>query len=842
MVNRAAPVNHEQVCERHLGERGSRGARLSRALLAAAGLSGIACAALEEPPHGREGPGNTPNAVAPALQSSCGYVATTGNYGVWSGGYQSWVRVSNVEGPVATEFQVWLDLGGSTLADGYMATFSPAEEGRYHVFSPSWLQWQRIPVGGSFEFGFVGQGAPSAVTPYVISVNGERCDTSAPELALAVNQRLFTSPGVLQLTATATDDVAVAGVTFRRDGEILGVDRTAPYTLEVSVTDALNGYHRYSATAIDPSGNEATAEKRVRIAIGERFLGSAPDSPADYTTFTPYFNQVTPENGGKWGTVEAVRDEMDWTQLDAAFEFAQANGFPFKHHALVWGQQQPSWLAELPPEEQLEELREWMELLADRYGDVEMIDVVNEPLHAPPSYTEALGGAGETGWDWMIRSFELAREYFPNSELILNDYQILMMDEFTTEYLTLIELLQERDLIDAIGEQGHFLERAETDVVEANLARLAATGLPLYISEFDVNIADDALHANRLRDLFTVFWENASVIGVTHWGHLEGSVWRPQAYLVRTDGTERPGLEWLMCYIRELGYCTVPEYVPAPRTGGEYGIVLEAEEYDDGAGIAALGGVVAYTDDGDWVRYDRVVFQDDWDRLWVTYSKGNEEVGSISIHLDELASEPLVTVPLPSTGGWGTSSTLEIPWVPISGERDVFVRFNAVGSVGNLDSIRFGRPLPAGELVANGDFEAGIGGWSTWGGVLTATTNRAHGGAQSLLVSARTQGAGTAAYDITNAVIPGALYQASFWVTIGGAASAPVNVTAKIACAGESDAYPWLANSASVPDGEWVELTGALQVPDCDLTQLQVYVEGPPAGVDLYVDDVSIAP
>jgi site-specific recombinase XerD len=37
---------------------------------------------------------------------------------------------------------------------------------------------------------------------------------------------------------------------------------------------------------------------------------------------------VTPENAGKWNSVEAQRDVMTWDQLDAAYAFAKANGLP----------------------------------------------------------------------------------------------------------------------------------------------------------------------------------------------------------------------------------------------------------------------------------------------------------------------------------------------------------------------------------------------------------------------------------------------------------------------------------------------------------------------------------
>ena len=58
-----------------------------------------------------------------------------------------------------------------------------------------------------------------------------------------------------------------------------------------------------------------------------------------------------------------------------------------------------------------------MAALAARYPDVDFVDVVNEPLHAVPSYAAALGGAGATGYDWVLTAFEMAREHFPGAEL-----------------------------------------------------------------------------------------------------------------------------------------------------------------------------------------------------------------------------------------------------------------------------------------------------------------------------------------------------------------------------------------------------------------------------------------
>ena len=161
----------------------------------------------------------------------------------------------------------------------------------------------------------------------------------------------------------------------------------------------------------------ATGQLQAQLAENKcKFLGNVipGTTPAD---FKNYWNQVTPENAGKWGSVEATRDEMNWTALDNAYNFAKENNLPFKQHTLVWGQQQPSWIGALSPEEQKEEVEEWIKAFCERFPETDFIDVVNEPLHAVPNYSPALGGAGATGWDWVIWSFEKARQYCPNANL-----------------------------------------------------------------------------------------------------------------------------------------------------------------------------------------------------------------------------------------------------------------------------------------------------------------------------------------------------------------------------------------------------------------------------------------
>jgi GH35 family endo-1,4-beta-xylanase len=586
----------------------------------------------------------------------------------------------------------------------------------------------------------------------------------------------------------------------------------------------------------------------VDITVNQiKFFGTAAGSAQDYAVLLNWFDQITPENAGKWGSVEATRDVMNWQPLDDAYNFAKLNHLPFKFHTLIWGQQQPAWMTGLPADQQLAEIEQWMAAVAARYPDIDLIDVVNEPLNNPAGYREALGGAGATGYDWVIKSFQMARAHFPHARLLINEFNTVILGQFTDDYLTVIKLLQDRKLLDGIGEQGHFLERADVAEVKANLDKLGATGLPIYISELDLNFADDARQANVMRDLFKVFWDHPSVGGITHWGFRQGAVWQPNSHLVRSDGTTRPALDWITCYIGGGGdSCTVPPYVPAGWKGGEFGLTFEAEQYDAGQGALALGSVVAYTDDGDWIAFKNVELQPGWNTFWATYAKGNTDPGSISVHLDSLDAAPLFTLDLPPTGSWGTSTTVEQDWPPLSGTHDVYIRFNGASGVANLDNVRIGKPQPQSgvNLVADGGFETGMAGWSAWNGATLAASNaQAHSGSQSLHATNRPNDAQFAVYSLNGKVQTDTTYAVSAWVLINGAGNGTVRLASKVACAGLADTYPWLQNDTAVVPGTWTQLAGNLTIPaGCTPTDVAIFFEGTDPAYDVFVDDVKVVP
>ncbi|MGD0591238.1 MAG: endo-1,4-beta-xylanase [Bacteroidota bacterium] len=306
-----------------------------------------------------------------------------------------------------------------------------------------------------------------------------------------------------------------------------------------------------------------------------KFIGCA-DNGTNVGTdanFTKYWDQLTPGNAGKFGSVATSADSStwNWSNLDIDYNFAKNNHILFKDHNLIWGSQQPAWISATGFDSamQVNALEQWIRMVGNRYPALDMIDVVNEPLsgHNPPdgggsparaNYENALGGSGTTGWDWVVWAFTKAREYIPNAKLLINDYGIINDNSATTSYLQIINLLNGKGLIDGIGVQGHRfeLESADTNVMKGNLDRLAATGLPVYISEFDLgNLSnagtpDDNQQLQLYQKVFPVLWRHPGVKGITFWGYLEGFTWQTTCYLVRADGTARPALLWLAQYVQ----------------------------------------------------------------------------------------------------------------------------------------------------------------------------------------------------------------------------------------------------------------------------------------------------
>ena len=385
-------------------------------------------------------------------------------------------------------------------------------------------------------------------------------------------------------------------------------------------------------------------------------------------TWHDLFNQVSPENAGKWGRVEPVRDSMDFSVLDEQYAYAQDRGLPFLLHSITRLEQEPPWLRHLPPEEIVEEFEEWIAALAERYPDTDLIDVVNEAPHGKLGslpFKQALGGTGETGWDNVREAYRLTRRYFPNAKLLLNDYSVLERSS-ARNYDACARVLYEDGVLDGLGCQGHFLEFGRSPAhINGRLDALTANvPLPVYITEFELAIADDAEQLRRYQEVFGTLWEHPAVQGVTLWGYERGKLWRDDGWLYEdSTGRERPALQWLRDYLRvdNRTMDTLQAEVADSRFG-----------FGDWRDTAAATRVADLTKDSTFLGW-RYVEMDSFDVAIVRHrSTGAGQELRLRFGASDGEMVASVTLPEDMTAGAYRTDTIVLP-TAYTGVRDVFL-------------------------------------------------------------------------------------------------------------------------------------------------------------------------
>jgi len=265
------------------------------------------------------------------------------------------------------------------------------------------------------------------------------------------------------------------------------------------------------------------------------------------------WNQITCENESKWSSVEGNRGIFNWGGADNAFNYAQQHGFTHKFHALVWGAQYPGWLDNLSAGERFTAMTNWFDHAKAHYETLPMIDVVNEAVgkhqDGNPMIKETLGGGGKTGYDWLIKAFEMAYERWPDAILIYNDYNSIRYD--LDNYITLVRTLRDAGApIDAYGNQAHELSSISESELKNNLKKQQdALQMPMFVTELDIDIANDAQQKAQYQIVLPVMWEAPYCAGVTLWGYVHGATWVSNSGLYR-NGEERPAMTWIKEYMQ----------------------------------------------------------------------------------------------------------------------------------------------------------------------------------------------------------------------------------------------------------------------------------------------------
>lgn len=213
-------------------------------------------------------------------------------------------------------------------------------------------------------------------------------------------------------------------------------------------------------------------------------------------------------------------------------------------HVLMW----PSWRWIHPDAIALKDdlpalrqaIEDWVIAMTTRYrGRVDEWDAVNEAY----SNHDILDIFGE---EVMVDWYKLAHAANPEATLYINDNEMVTSGGRITKHLVKYKqqiqmLLDHGAPLHGIGVQGHFAAGLSSpEQVWKSLDQLAEFGLPIKVTEFDINNEDPQLQADFLRDFYTAAFAHESVAGIQMWGFWEGQHWRPDAALFDKDWNLRP--------------------------------------------------------------------------------------------------------------------------------------------------------------------------------------------------------------------------------------------------------------------------------------------------------------
>ena len=296
------------------------------------------------------------------------------------------------------------------------------------------------------------------------------------------------------------------------------------------------------------------------------------------------FNQITAENDMKWERIHPRpgADGYDFAPADAFVEFGDKHGLQLVGHTLVWHNQTPDWVfagaipPPLPPgsavgnepgyfkpiyagprasrEELLARMREHIHTVVGRYkGKVKVWDVVNEALPHKES-DELLRNSlwhQIIGPDYIAKAFQYAHEADPAAILRYNDFGL--EQPWKIEKLGhLIRSLQAQGVpIHAIGTQAHLnLNSSGFASVDRSLAALAQFGLPVHVTELDINnkggenrttAAAESELTRAYENVFRAIMKHRdSVKMVTFWGVNDPSSWIRGGNPLLFDGNCQP--------------------------------------------------------------------------------------------------------------------------------------------------------------------------------------------------------------------------------------------------------------------------------------------------------------
>ncbi len=300
--------------------------------------------------------------------------------------------------------------------------------------------------------------------------------------------------------------------------------------------------------------------QKLGLQVGAAVDPARFSEPLYAETVANQFNMVEPENAMKWPATEPARGQFSFAAGDQVVEFAEAHQMKVRGHNLLWGISNPAWLTEghFTPDQLRRIMKNHIITVVSHYrGKVFAWDVVNEAFDRDGRLKHTLWydrpgiGLAGRGTAYLAQAFRWAHQADPNALLFYNDYAAEGLNAKSDAIYAMVKDFKRRHVpIDGVGLQMHLMDLNQIPTsVAANIARLAALGVQVHITEMDVALPVDAggkpLHRADLSRQAKIYGEMATLCaeqpGCTAfqtWGFTDKYSWIPHY----TKGKKGDGL------------------------------------------------------------------------------------------------------------------------------------------------------------------------------------------------------------------------------------------------------------------------------------------------------------
>jgi GH35 family endo-1,4-beta-xylanase len=270
-----------------------------------------------------------------------------------------------------------------------------------------------------------------------------------------------------------------------------------------------------------------------------------------------YWNDLEPEKGKPRYSKDSPKIYRR-PAIDLCIEYCEENGIEPREHALAYEHFFPAWLKDASVEEVKAELERRYKEIAERYKDkIRTIEVTNEM-----GWTNGVTKFYEEP-DFIEWCFNTAEKYFPDNQLVINEYTNLpWMENCRTidKYYAYIEANILRGVkIDAIGMQYHLFNKREVEYESTrttlnpeslykHMDLYARFNRPLQITEVTIpayswESEDEEIQADMIEKLYSIWFSHKNVEQIIYWNLVDGyAAFAPQGDMTAGENYYHGGL------------------------------------------------------------------------------------------------------------------------------------------------------------------------------------------------------------------------------------------------------------------------------------------------------------